>query len=106
MIDVLLSSDDGAQRLGEVGLVPHSSLIATKRLLFYNTLLDENAASHVAFGQSYSACLSNGLTPQAAGANSSSLHIDCMLGNESMNVDGILPDGNTLPLMRAGEFTI
>ena len=106
MIDVLLSSDDGAQRLGEVGLVPHSSLIATKRLLFYNTLLDENAASHVAFGQSYSACLSNGLTPQAAGANSSSLHIDCMLGNESMNLDGILPDGNTLPLMRAGEFTI
>ena len=106
MVDVLLSSDDGASRLGEVGLVPTSSLIARKNVLFYNTLLDENAASHVAFGQSYSACLEANGMPEREGANHSSLHIDCMLGDGRMNVDGIPAGGQALPLMRAGEFTL
>jgi len=106
MVEVLLASDAGAQRLGEVGLVPHSSPIARKPVLFYNTLLDENAASHVAFGQSYSACLSGELPAEAAGANSSSMHIDCMLGNAAMNVDGLRADGEPVAVMRAGEFTI
>jgi aminopeptidase len=106
MLDVLLSSDEGAARLGEVGLVPSSSLVARKNLLFYNTLLDENAASHVAFGQSYAACLDSEDTAEREGANSSSLHIDCMLGDRQVSVDGILPDGRTLALMRDGEFTI
>ena len=106
MVDVLLSSDDGASRLGEVGLVPGSSVIARKNVLFYNTLLDENAASHVAFGQSYSACLAPDGVPERDGANQSALHIDCMLGHDRMDVDGILPGGEALPLMRAGEFTL
>lgn len=104
MVDVLLSSDDGASRLGEVGLVPSSSLIARKNVLFYNTLLDENAASHVAFGQSYSACLEPDGAAERDGANQSALHIDCMLGHDRMHVDGLLPGGEALPLMRAGEF--
>jgi aminopeptidase len=106
MVDVLLSSDAGASRLGEVGLVPSSSRIASKNILFYNTLLDENAASHVAFGQSYSACLESGDDAERDGANSSALHIDCMLGDTQISVDGMLPNGTTLPVMRDGEFTI
>jgi aminopeptidase len=106
MVDVLLASDAGASRLGEVGLVPNSSRIASKNVLFYNTLLDENAASHVAFGQSYAACVGEDASSESTGANTSSLHIDCMLGHAQMNVDGILPGGETLPVMRAGEFTL
>jgi aminopeptidase len=106
MIDTLLATDEGARRLGEVGLVPRSSPVAARQVLFYNPLLDENAASHVALGQSYSACLPGDLAPEAAGANSSALHIDCMLGTPSMNVDGILPGGGQQPLMRHGEFTL
>jgi aminopeptidase len=104
IIETLLASDEGAARLGEVGLVPSSSRIARKNVLFYNTLLDENAASHVAFGQSYAACIDEE-SSERSGANQSSLHIDCMLGHAGMNVDGLLPDGGVLPLMRAGEFT-
>lgn len=106
MVDALLASDEGASRLGEVGLVPNSSRVASKNVLFYNTLLDENAASHVAFGQSYAACVGNDQSSERSGANHSSLHIDCMLGHARMNVDGILPGGGVLPLMRAGEFTL
>lgn len=105
MLDTLLASDEGAARLGEVGLVPNSSRIASKNVLFYNTLLDENAASHVAFGQSYAACIGDDESSERSGANQSSLHIDCMLGHAQMNVDGLLPGGGVLPLMRAGEFT-
>ena len=108
LLEKLLLSDDGTRRLGEVGLVPNSSLVAASKTLFYNPLFDENAASHVAFGQSYAACLTddNG-TPrsaQRAGANQSSIHIDCMLGNSSMSVDGVHRSGAVEPIMRAGEF--
>ena len=53
----LIETDDGARRLGEVALVPHSSPIASSGQLFLNTLFDENAASHIALGQSYSSCV-------------------------------------------------
>jgi aminopeptidase len=70
----MIETDDGARRLGEVALVPHSSPIAASGLLFMNTLFDENAACHIALGQAYSTCLKNGdkLTPEdlaARGAN-------------------------------------
>ena len=104
----LIGSDEGACRLGEIGLVPDSSPIAGSKTLFYNTLFDENAASHIAFGQSYAACLTDyqgvTLTPAEAGANQSSIHIDCMLGNASMSVDGVHHSGRIEPVMRAGEF--
>jgi aminopeptidase len=106
--ETLLGSDEGAGRLGEIGLVPDSSPIAGSKTLFYNTLLDENAASHIAFGQSYAACLMGDQgaprTPEEAGANQSSIHIDCMLGNASMSVDGVHRSGRVEPVMRAGEF--
>ncbi|MBJ3777494.1 aminopeptidase [Acuticoccus mangrovi] len=106
MLEGLISGDAGARRLAEVGLVPCSSPVARKDVLFYNTLLDENAASHVAFGQSYSACIEAGRDPDAAGANTSALHIDCMIGHDAMDVDGILKGGGRRPIMRAGDFAL
>jgi len=105
----LIDTDDGARRLGEVALVPHSSPIAANGLLFLNTLLDENAASHIALGQSYSSCLRDGetLTPgqlAAKGANESLIHVDWMIGSGQLDIDGITASGQAEPLMRQGEW--
>lgn len=74
----------------------------------YNSLVEENAGRHLAFGQSYAASLethaARSPTPAAAGTNESSVHIDCMFGNASMNVDGIPASGAADPIMRDGEF--
>lgn len=111
-IDVLnkvLSTDEGAHRLGEVALVPHSSPISQSGILFYNTLFDENAASHIALGQAYSKCMRDGgsLTAQQLadkGANASLIHIDWMIGSGDIDVDAVRADGGTEPLMRKGEW--
>ena len=105
----LLETDEGAHRLGEVALVPESSPIAKSGLLFYNILYDENAASHIALGQSYNLCFVNGssLSPaelDAKGANRSLIHIDWMIGSPKVDVDGITTGGTATPLMRAGEW--
>ena len=105
----VLDTDEGARRLGEVALVPHSSPISASGLLFYNTLFDENAASHVAIGQAYRTCLEGGTTADDAelarrGANSSLIHIDWMIGSGEIEVDGLLPGGATEPVMRRGEW--
>ncbi len=106
----LIDTDEGARCLGEVALVPHSSPIAASGLLFWNTLFDENAASHIALGQAYSTCIQNGDTLTAdqlteKGANSSLIHVDWMIGSANMDVDGISAEGNVEPLMRQGEWT-
>jgi aminopeptidase len=105
----MIDTDEGARRLGEVALVPHSSPIASSGLLFLNTLFDENAASHIALGQAYSTCLKNGdqLTPEelaAKGANESLIHVDWMIGSGEMDLDGITAAGTAEPLMRKGEW--
>ncbi len=105
----MLDTDDGARRLGELALVPHSSPIAKSGLLFWNTLFDENAASHIALGQAYSTCIRDGdsLDPAALaskGANESLIHVDWMIGSSEMDVNGILPNGSAEPLMRRGEW--
>lgn len=105
----MLETDEGASRLGEVALVPHSSPIAASGLLFSNTLFDENAASHIALGQAYSTCIRGGDTMNAAalaekGANDSLIHVDWMIGSGEIDLDGITPDGATEPLMRKGEW--
>jgi aminopeptidase len=109
VLQKLIDTDDGAGRLGEVALVPHSSPIASSGLLFFNTLFDENAASHIALGQAYTSCLRNGdkLTPQelaAKGANDSLIHVDWMIGSEKLGIDGITAAGTAEPLMRGGEW--
>jgi aminopeptidase len=109
VLNRLISTDDGARRLGEVALVPASSPIAASGILFWNTLFDENAASHIALGQAYETCLIDGekLGPEALaakGANTSLIHVDWMIGSAAMNVDGVAKDGTSQPLMRAGEW--
>lgn len=105
----LIDTDEGARRLGEVALVPHSSPIAAGGLTFLNTLFDENAASHIALGQAYSSCLREGekMTPEqlaAHGANDSLIHVDWMIGSANLDIDGITATGATEPLMRKGEW--
>ena len=110
--DVLLKAmdtDEGGRRLGEVALVPHSSPISQSGILFYNTLFDENAASHIALGQCYSKCFLDGdtITPEEVarrGGNTSNIHIDWMIGSAEIDVDGIGQDGAVTPVMRKGEW--
>jgi aminopeptidase len=109
ILQSMIATDDGARRLGEVALVPHSSPIAQSGLLFWNTLFDENAASHIALGQSYSTCLLGGDSLSeselaAKGANESLIHVDWMIGSGELDVDGLWADGRSVPLMRQGEW--
>jgi aminopeptidase len=109
VLDKVLGTDEGSRRLGEVALVPYSSPISQSGLLFYNTLFDENASSHIALGQAYSKCIKDGGTMSAdelasRGANSSLIHIDWMIGSDQVDIDGIAADGQAEPLMRGGEW--
>jgi aminopeptidase len=108
-LQAILDMDDGARRLGEVALVPHSSPISQLGWLFYNTLYDENAASHMALGRGIRACLSGG--PQmtneefdAAGGNYSKVHVDFMIGSNQLDIDGIRADASLEAVMRQGEW--
>jgi aminopeptidase len=105
----MIEMDEGARRLGEVSLVPHSSPIASSGLLFRNTLFDENAACHIALGQAYSSSVRNGdnMTPEeleSRGANSSLIHVDWMIGSNRVDVDGLTVAGKPEAVMRAGEW--
>ena len=105
----VLDTDEGARRIGEVALVPHSSPISASGLLFYNTLFDENAACHIALGQCYSKCFLDGanLTQEqirAQGGNSSLIHIDWMIGSGEIDIDGVAADGTKVPVFRKGEW--
>ena len=107
----LIDTDDGAARLGEVALVPHSSPISKSGIIFNNTLFDENAASHIAVGQSYTENIRDGSKRSkeelaALGANTSLVHVDWMIGSGELDVDGIAADGSAEPLMRKGEWAI
>ena len=109
VLERVLGTDEGARRLGEVALVPNSSPISASGLLFFNTLFDENAASHIALGQAYRTCLVGGTSASDAelaqrGANSSLIHIDWMIGSGEVDVDGVLPGGATEGVMRGGEW--
>ena len=109
VLNKVLDTDEGARRLGEVALVPHSSPISASGVLFYNTLFDENASCHIALGQCYSKCFLNGasLTPErikAQGGNSSLIHIDWMIGSDQVDIDGLREDGSRVPVMRKGEW--
>ncbi len=105
----LLDTDEGARRIGEVALVPHSSPISQSGILFYNTLFDENAASHIALGQCYADCFIDGTKMSQdeiarRGGNSSLIHVDWMIGSGEIDIDGIGADGSRTPVMRKGEW--
>ena len=109
VLQKVLKSDEGASRIGEVALVPHSSPISQSGIIFYNTLFDEDAASHIALGQCYSKCFKGELDLSKEeiskrGGNSSMIHIDWMIGSDQIDVDGIDQSGNQEPIFRKGEW--
>jgi aminopeptidase len=90
-------------------LVPNSSPVSQRGHLFYNTLFDENAASHIAIGRAYRFNMTGGqeMTEeefQANGGNFSLTHNDFMIGSGEMDIDGICADGTRESVMRSGEW--
>jgi aminopeptidase len=98
-----IDSDQGGRRLGEVALVDASSRIGQTKRIYYNTLLDENAAAHIAFGSGFGGTRSE--TP-ARGVNRSTTHLDVMIGSPKLEVTGIGPRGKRIPLIRDGVWQI
>jgi aminopeptidase len=99
----------GAKYLGEVALVDSRSPINQSGALFYNTLFDENAASHIAFGRAYADAVEGGTAMseaerEAAGINDSDTHCDLMIGTPTMRVIGLCADGSEVPVMENGQF--
>lgn len=103
VLEGYLRRDDGACRLGELALVDGQGRIGPLNTLFYETLLDENAASHLAFGWAYAAALDEGA---GDAGNVSAIHIDFMIGSEETEVDGIARGGESTPVLRSGQWCI
>lgn len=109
VLATLLDTDEGARRLGEVALVPDPSPISQSGITFFNTLFDENASNHLAFGSAYAFNLQGGteMTEEelvAAGLNRSHTHVDFMIGSAEMDIDGIRADGTKVPVFRNGDW--
>ena len=105
-----LDIDEGARYLGEVALVPYHSPISEMGILFYNTLFDENASCHLAFGKAYPKFLdSHERTEEellARGMNDSLVHVDFMIGTQDLAITGVTGDGIEVPVFREGNFVI
>lgn len=105
----MISMDEGAAYLGECALVPQASPVNQSGLLFYNTLFDENAACHLALGMGFVNTIRNfqerGLEEcRTLGINDSMIHVDFMIGCDTMNIDAICADGSTVPVFRNGNW--
>ena len=103
-----ISVDEGACYFGEVALVPYDSPISNQKILFYNTLFDENAACHIAFGEAYP-CLEGGQRMnkeelKARGLNDSITHVDFMVGTPDLSILGTTHDGKEIPVFVDGNF--
>jgi aminopeptidase len=103
-VRALIERDDGAARLGEVALVDRASRIAQTGTVFYETILDENAASHIALGRAYTTSVSD--SADLDRLNVSAIHIDFMIGSDDVTVTGLLADGSEIPLLRGGDWQI
>ncbi|TDM16680.1 aminopeptidase [Macrococcoides canis] len=109
ILEGLLNTDDAAKYLGEVALVPHDSPISNSKILYYNTLFDENASCHLALGSAYPFCLEGGKELDesglaAAGLNNSITHEDFMIGSAEMNIFGITSEGNEEEIFLNGNW--
>ena len=103
-----ISVDEGASFFGEVALVPYDSPISNQKILFYNTLFDENAACHIAFGEAYP-CLKGGKEMskdelKSRGLNDSFTHVDFMIGTSDLSIVGTTHDGKEIPIFIDGNF--
>ena len=111
VLNAAIAVDDGARYFGEVALVPYDSPIRSSGLLFYNTLYDENASCHLAFGEAYPECIAGGerMTREeldAHGLNHSLTHVDFMVGTADLSIIGTTHDGRELPVFRSGNFAL
>jgi len=111
ILEDLIHTDEGASRLGEVALVPDDSPISNTKLLFKNTLFDENASCHFAVGNAYSDNLKGSISltdeqKQAAGMNSSMIHVDFMVGSTELSVVGVKKDGTRVPVLEKGNWAL
>ena len=109
LLGKLLTMDEGASYIGECALVPNSSPIRQSGVLFYNTLFDENATCHIAFGEGFDSAVKGyeNMTKEECrekGVNDSMIHIDFMIGSDTLNIDAITKDGRTVPIFRNGEW--
>jgi aminopeptidase len=106
-----VETDAGARRLGEVALVDGHSAVGNTGLVFYDTLFDENASSHIALGASIveSVAWAPELDPEERserGVNHSSIHTDFMIGSNELEVDGVTTAGEAVPILRNGDWLL
>lgn len=109
VLQQLIKTDEGGSSLGEVSLVPDPSPISQSGIVFYNTLIDENASDHLALGAAYPFNLKGGTqmdveARKAKGQNDSLVHVDFMMGSADMDIDGITYDGQVVPVFRNGDW--
>ena len=111
VFEKLLDTDEGARYLGEVALVPYDSPISNTKTIYYNTLFDENASCHLAFGAAYPTNVKGGDKMSQdelknAQMNVSMVHEDFMIGSADMNIDGITHDGQVIAVFRNGNWAL
>jgi aminopeptidase len=102
-MEARIQLDEGAARLGEVALVDRQGRIGQLDTVFYDTLLDENAASHVALGNAYAFCVED---PDRSRLNTSGIHIDFMIGGDDVSVTGVTAGGERVPVLRGGDWQL
>ena len=105
----MLESDEGAKYLGEVAFVPYNSPISNSKLIFFNTLFDENAACHLAFVRAYESCVKDAdkyseEELEKIGVNNSIIHVDFMIGTSDLEVTGINENGETIQIFSNGNW--
>ncbi len=109
LLKTMISMDEGAAYLGECALVPQDSPICRSGILYYETLFDENAACHLAMGAGFADTIRDHHNKtldecRELGINDSMIHVDFMMGCDSMNIDAICADGKVVPIFRAGNW--
>lgn len=110
-LKALIETDEGSHYLGEVALVPYDSPISNSKILFYNTLFDENASCHLAIGKAYPICIENGdkLTKEEMelnGVNHSLTHVDFMFGTKDLSIKGVTFDGKIIQVFKDGNYAL
>ena len=105
----MIAMDEGAAQIGELALIPNDSPISNLGILFYNTLFDENAACHIAFGAGYPTNIRGGASMTRAqlmekGLNDSAIHEDVMIGAPDTHVTGITKSGEEVTIFDNGEW--